>query len=376
MKIKNFFASLLFLFIGFIFIIKFVFYPLSSFILQQQFGIFYDFESPQLAFDGTFSVKNLVFSYKDSVSVKSGTLSFSIGKKFSGLFKNHFTVKSFKMTDTKISVDTKLFAENSGTVKEDEKSELPSRIPFFPIEELDIKNLDFVMKDGEKIVFSTKKVFLAGNKLYQLDMPDVFIASNSVMKKDLSLGLAFSFTADDKNYALNMLKVTSELFSVSAEQMHDNQDLFGGTVALKLNELGEMFGMNLDGKFFLDFTMENLATYIPRLMKSRTYKGLPPEPRNAGKLNLDVLNALPETDLLISISNLNIEGFKPWDIHGKIKMTPTKTFIERLNFFHKNKVNISVDGEFPYAERNIKGFVRLYDFDFDNCLRRMTQTGL
>ena len=376
MKIKNFFASLLFLFIGFIFIIKFVFYPLSSFILQQQFGIFYDFESPQLAFDGTFSVKNLVFSYKDSVSVKSGTLSFSIGKKFSGLFKNHFTVKSFKMTDTKISVDTKLFAENSGTVKEDEKSELPSRIPFFPIEELDIKNLDFVMKDGEKIVFSTKKVFLAGNKLYQLDMPDVFIASNSVMKKDLSLGLAFSFTADDKNYALNMLKVTSELFSVSAEQMHDNQDLFGGTVALKLNELGEMFGMNLDGKFFLDFTMENLATYIPRLMKSRTYKGLPPEPRNAGKLNLDVLNALPETDLLISISNLNIEGFKPWDIHGKIKMTPTNTFIERLNFFHKNKVNISVDGEFPYAERNIKGFVRLYDFDFDNCLRRMTQTGL
>ena len=350
---------------------------MSSSILQQQFGIFYDFESPHLALDGTFSVKNLVFSYQDSLSVKSETLSFSIGKKFSGLFKNHVTVKSFELINTKISVDTKLFEQKSvAAAEEDEGSELPNRIPFFPIEEINIKNLDFVMKEGDKTIFSTKKVSLAGKELYRLDMPDIFIASNSVMKKDLSLGVTFDFTAEDKNYALNSLEVNSELFSISAEQPQDNHDLFGGTVAVKLNELGEMFDINLSGDFFLDFTMENLATYIPRLMKSKTYKGLPPEPQNIGKLNLDVLNALPETDLLISISDLDIEGFKPWDIHGKIKMTPTKTFIERLNFFHKNKVNISVDGEFPYAARNVKGVVRLYDFDFDNCLRRMTQTGL
>lgn len=356
--------------------IKFTFYPLSSFILQNQFGIIYDFESPHLALDGTFSVKNLIVSYRDSLSLKSETLSFSIGKKFSGLFKNHVTVKSFEMTDTKISVDTKFFEQNGEAAQDEERSELPNRMPFFPIEEMNIKNLDFVVKDGEKTVFSTKKVSLAGNELYRLDMPDVFIASNSVMKKDLSLGLAFSFTAEDRNYALNSLELNSELFSISAEQPQDDHDLFGGTIAVKLSELGEMFDINLSGDFFLDFTMENLATYIPRLMKSKTYKGLPPEPQNAGKLNLDILNALPETDLLISISDLDIEGFKPWDIHGKIKMTPTKTFIERLNFFHKNKVNISVDGEFPYVERNVKGVVRLYDFDFDNCLRRMTQSGL
>ena len=376
MKIKGFLASLLFFFISFIFLIKFTFYPLSSFILQNQFGIIYDFESPHLALDGTFSVKNLIVSYRDSLSLKSETLSFSIGKKFSGLFKNHVTVKSFEMTDTKISVDTKFFEQNGEAARDEERSELPNRMPFFPIEEMNIKNLDFVVKDGEKTVFSTKKVSLAGNELYRLDMPDVFIASNSVMKKDLSLGLAFSFTAEDRNYALNSLELNSELFSISAEQPQDDHDLFGGTIAVKLSELGEMFDINLSGDFFLDFTMENLATYIPRLMKSKTYKGLPPEPQNAGKLNLDILNALPETDLLISISDLDIEGFKPWDIHGKIKMTPTKTFIERLNFFHKNKVNISVDGEFPYVERNIKGVVRLYDFDFDNCLRRMTQSGL
>ena len=376
MKIKNFLASLFFFFIALIFLIKFTFYPLSSFVLQNKFGIVYDFESPHLALDGTFTVRNLVFSYKDSLSLKSGTLSFSIGKKFSGLFKNHVTVKSFELTDTKISLDTKFFEQNGEAVQEEERSELPNRIPFFPIEEINIKNLDFVMKDGEKTLFSTKKASLAGNELYRLDMPDVFIASNSVMKKDLSLDLAFSFTAEDRNYALNSLEVNSELFSISAEQPQDDHDLFGGTLAVKLSELGEMFDINLSGEFFLDFTMENLATYIPRLMKSKTYKGLPPEPQNAGKLNLDILNALPETDLLISISDLDIEGFKPWDIHGKIKMTPTKTFIERLNFFHKNKVNISVDGEFPYAARNVKGVVRLYDFDFDNCLRRMTQSGL
>ncbi|MBO4710761.1 translocation/assembly module TamB domain-containing protein [bacterium] len=342
-------------------------------ILQQRFGIFYDFESPHLALDGTFSVKNLVFSYQDLLSAKSETVSFSIGKKFSGLFKNHVTVKSFEMIDTKISVDMKLFAQND---EESEDFELPNKTPFFPIEEINIKNLDFVVKDGEKTVFSTKKVSLAGNELYRLDMPDIFIASNSVIKKDISLDLTFDFTAEDKNYALNLLEVNSDLFSISAEQPQDNKEAFGGTLALKLNELGEMFGIDLSGEFFLDFTTENLSSYIPRLLKSKSYKNFSSEPKNTDKLKLDVLNALPQTDLLISISDLNIEGFKPWDIHGKIKMTPTKTFIERLNFFHKNKVNISVDGEFPYAERNVKGVVRLYDFDFDNCLRRMTQSGL
>ena len=346
---------------------------MSLSILQQRFGIFYDFESPHLALDGTFSVKNLVFSYQDLLSAKSETVSFSIGKKFSGLFKNHVTVKSFEMIDTKISVDMKLFAQND---EESEDFELPNKTPFFPIEEINIKNLDFVVKDGEKTVFSTKKVSLAGNELYRLDMPDIFIASNSVIKKDISLDLTFDFTAEDKNYALNLLEVNSDLFSISAEQPQDNKEAFGGTLALKLNELGEMFGIDLSGEFFLDFTTENLSSYIPRLLKSKSYKNFSSEPKNTDKLKLDVLNALPQTDLLISISDLNIEGFKPWDIHGKIKMTPTKTFIERLNFFHKNKVNISVDGEFPYAERNVKGVVRLYDFDFDNCLRRMTQSGL
>ena len=377
--IKKILSSLLFLFIGFIFLVRFAFYPLSSSVLQKQFGIFYDFDSPHLAFDGTFTVKNLRFSYQDVLKAESGSVSFRIGKKFSGLFKNHVTMKSFEMIDTRITLDTKLFSENEKVDKNSENTEdfeLPSRIPFFPLEELNIKNLDFEVTEGEKTVFSTKKVSLAGNEFYRLDMPEVFIASNSVMKKDLALGLSFDFTAEDKNYALNSLEVNSELFSVSAEQPQDNKDVFGGTVAVKLKELGEMFDINLSGDFFLDFTIENLATYIPRLMKSKTYKGLPPEPQNIGKLNLDVLNALPETNLLISISNLNVEGFQPWDVHGKIKLTPTKTFIERLNFFHKNKVNISVDGEFPYSERNVKGFVRLYDFDFDNCLRRMTQSGL
>ena len=383
--IKKILSSLFFLFIGFIFLIRFTFYPLSSFILYKQFGIVYDFESPHLALDGTFSVKDFVFSYQDSLSMKSGNLSFSIGKKFSGLFKNHVTVKSFEMIDTKIFLDTKLFAENgkaaentknAKNIENTENFELPSKIPFFPLEEINIKNLDFEMREGEKVVFSTKKVSLAGNELYRLDMPDMFIASNSVMKKDISLAMAFSFTAEDRNYALNYLEINSDILSINAEQPQDNQDLFGGTLAVKLNGLGELFDINLKGDFYLDFSMENMATYIPRLMKSKTYKGLPPSPQNVGKLNLDILNALPETDLLISISDLNIEGFQPWDIHGKIKMTPTKTFIERLNFFHKNKVNISLDGEFPYADRNVRGFVRLYDFDFDNCLRRMTQTGL
>ena len=224
-KIKNFLSSVFFLFIGFIFIIKFVFYPLSSFVLQKEFGIFYDFESPHLALDGTFTVKNLVFSYQDSLSAKSGTFSFSIGKKFSGLFKNHVTVKSFELIDTKISLDTKLFAENEKPAENTEDLELPTRVPFFPLEEINIKNLDFEMREGEKVVFSTKKVSLAGNELYRLDMPEVFIASNSVMKRDISLGVTFDFTAEDKNYAINSLKVNSELFSINAEQPQDNHDL-------------------------------------------------------------------------------------------------------------------------------------------------------
>ena len=347
-KIESFLSSIFLLFIGFIFLVKFAFYPVSSAVLQEEFGIFYDFDSPHLALDGTFTVKNVKFSYKELLTAESGTISFSIGKKFSGLFKNHVIVKSFEMTDTVILLDTLLFAQN-GEIKP-EPSEPLSKMPFFPIEEINIKNLDFVMKEGEKTVLSMKKVSLDGNGLYQLKMPDVFIASNSVMKKDLNLDLTFDFTADEEYYALNMLEINSDLVSLFAEQPQDNKDLFSGGLAVKLSELGELFGINLDGNFYLDFSLENLATYIPKLMKSRT---IWTEPQNAGKLNLDVLSALPETDLLISISDLNAEGFRPWDIHGKIKMTQTKTFIENLNFFHKNKVSISLDGEFPYAKRNV-----------------------
>ena len=351
---------------------KFAFYPVSSRLLKEHFGIFYDFDSPSLSLDGTFAVQNFVFLYRDSVNVKSEKIAFGIGKKFSGIFKNHLTVSYFEMTNTEIYVDTSLFGQD----KDAEPFELPSKMPFFPIEEINVKNLNFVMRDGEKVIFSTKKVSLLGNGFYRLDMPDIFIASNPLIKKDLTFDMTFDFTAEDRNYALNLLELNSDMISVKAEQPQENADVFSGNIAVRLSGLGELFDIDLKGELYVDFDSENLATYIPRLMKSRTYRGLPPEPQNAGKLNLDILNALPETDILLSISDLNIEGFRPWDIHGKIKLTPTKTFIERLNFFHKNKVSISLDGEFPYAERNVKGFVRLYDFDFDDCLRRMTQSGL
>ena len=308
-----------------------------------------------------------------SAEIKS--FSFRPGQKFSGIFKNHVVGHLFEIVDTNIAVDTKLFTQ-SVVEEEAESSELPSKIPFFPLEEINVRNLNFILKDGDKTILSSRNISLSGNGFYRLTMPDTFVASNPVMKKDIVFGLTFDFTAEDKNYALNALEINSGLMSLRAWQPPENSDLFSGNIAIKLSEIGELFGLNLTGELYLDFDSENLATYIPRLMKSRTYRGQPPEPHNAGKLNLDILNALPETNLLLSISDLNIEGFRPWDIHGKIKLTPTKTFIERLNFFHKNKVNISVDGEFPYAKRNIYGNVKLYDFDFDDCLRRMTQTGI
>ena len=375
MKIINLLSSLFLLFIGFIFIVKFAFYPVSSSFLAKNFGIVYDFDSPQLAFDGTFTLKNLKILYQDSVSAEIKSFSFRPGQKFSGIFKNHVVVHLFEIVDTNIAVDTKLFTQ-SVVEEEAEPSELPSKIPFFPLEEINVRNLNFILKDGDKTILSSRNISLSGNGFYRLTMPDTFVASNPVMKKDIVFGLTFDFTAEDKNYALNALEINSGLMSLRAWQPPENSDLFSGNIAIKLSEIGELFGLNLTGELYLDFDSENLATYIPRLMKSRTYRGQPSEPHNAGKLNLDILNALPETNLLLSISDLNIEGFRPWDIHGKIKLTPTKTFIERLNFFHKNKVNISVDGEFPYAKRNIYGNVKLYDFDFDDCLRRMTQTGI
>ncbi|MBP5405631.1 translocation/assembly module TamB domain-containing protein [bacterium] len=346
--------------------------------MEKQFGIVYDFDSPRISFDGTFSLHDIKISYRDSVTAEIESFSFRGGQKFSGIFKNHAVLHLFEMINTNITVDTGLLASegesNSGA--DSEPMQLPSKIPFFPLEEINIKNLNFTLKDGDKILLSSKETSLSGDGLYTLTMPELFIASNSVMKKDLVLGLTFGFTAEDKSYALNSLKINSELLSLSAAQPNGNSDLFSGNIAIKLSEIGELFGLNLTGEFYLDFDLENLATYIPRLMKSKTYNGLPPEPKNAGKINLDVFSALPEINLLVSVSDLNFEGFRPWDIHGKIKMTPTKTFIERLNFFHKNKVSISLDGEFPYSERNVRGSVRLYDFDFDDCLRRMTQSGI
>ena len=372
-KIKNFLSSLFLLFIGFIFLIKFAFYPLTEFVLSEYFGIHYDFRTPHLAWDGTFTINDVVFSKGEGINVKIESLSLRIGKKFSGIFKNHITIGLFEAVNTDIVIDTGAFG--SKEEEESEPFEFPTKPPFFPLEEINIKNLNFTLKNGEKTILAAKKNSLSGNGFYRLDMPDIFVAAASAMKKDLNLDLTVDFTADDKDYALNEIRLNSEGISINAEQPQENKDLFAGTIAVKLDEIGEMFGINLSGEFYLGFESENIPTYFSRLVKNNFYK----KPQNAAdseKINLDIMSALPEMDLLITVSDLNAEGFRPWDIHGKIRITPTTTFIERLNFFHKNKVSISLDGEFPYAKRNVKGFVRLYDFDFDDCLRRMTTSGL
>lgn len=362
-----------------------ILYPITLNMLEPL-GIFYDFDDISLDWDGNLSIENITFRYKpegsdrEAVKVKSGYFSLSLGQKFGGIFKNHWVLKSLILKNSFVELDLSAMPK---TEKREEKAapqmlfEIPSKWPFFPLEKIDIENLNLDLTLDEKSSAKLEKVSFKGDKNYLFSIPYAHLVHPS-LEDDFDFDFQFGFMAHDTKYQIDSLRFnTGAGVGLNAEKMSSGK--LNGRLAVDLAKVAEFFKIDLGGEFYLDFDTENVDTFLPRLFAERQKEEKEKQrgkKADDGKVDLSFLTLLPRTELTFSVANLKFDDFWPWDFHAHIRTTPTRVFIERFNFFHKNKVSISLDGVFPFSERRVVGNIKLYDFDFDNCLRRMGTSGL
>ena len=362
-----------------------ILYPITLNMLEPL-GVFYDFDDISIDWDGNLSIENLKFSYKpegagrEVVNVQSGYFSLSIGQKFGGIFKNHWVLHSLILKNSFVELDFGAMPAEKAPADEDAASKMlfkiPSKWPFFPLEQLDIENLNLNLKVDEKSSVKVSGLSFNGDKNYLLSIPDITLVNPS-LDEEFSFDFQFGFMAHDTKYQINSLAFnTKKGLSLNAEKIDSGK--LNGRLDVDLSKVAEFFKIDLGGEFYLNFDTENIDTFLPRLFAEKQKKERKEGEKKAddGKADLSFLTLLPRTEITFSVSNLKFDDFRPWDMHAHIRTTPTRVFIERFNFFHKNKVSISLDGVFPFSERKVSGNIKLYDFDFDNCLRRMGTSGL
>ncbi len=333
-RIKFLSITLLFT-VSLLFTVKFAFYPVSSFFLDI-YGIRYDFSRIDYESGRRIVFEDLSIEIKDMLSFKAGKLTFSAGRKSSGFLQKEYVLHYLELIDGELTFDSKWLLEPSDIT-------FPETFPFFPLEEVFIKNLSVsAMIDGQN-GFIAKNIDISGNGKYEIEMADNRYFHSS-LKEPVIVDLYANIEAKDFFYAIDNIAVSSKGMVISGEKKGETGNL-SGRVAVDLSEAVEIFSQTAKGEVYADYV-------------------------------LDIAGKVPKIDTTLTVSGLNYEGFRPWDIHAFLQITPSTMHIDRLNLFHNDKVFLSLDGVFPYKTKEIKGVVRLYRFDLDDCLRRMTTSGI
>ncbi|MGI6393242.1 MAG: translocation/assembly module TamB domain-containing protein [bacterium] len=219
----------------------------------------------------------------------------------------------------------------------------PETAPFFPLEEVFIKSFEISAMRDDKNGFTASNVDIVGNGRYKVEMPDNKYF-HSKLKEPLNMELFATLEAKDFYYAISEIQASAKGAKLSGVKKDFSESLFG-ELEIDLGEVADVFSKKAKGKVFIDYT-------------------------------LDVAGKTSAMEAVATTVGIEYEGFKPWDTHAFLKITPTQMFIDRFNMFHNDKVFLSLDGVFPYDTKKIKGVVRLYRFDLDDCLRRMTVSGI
>ncbi|HSW59926.1 MAG TPA: translocation/assembly module TamB domain-containing protein [bacterium] len=330
------FLSIILLFtVSFLFAVKFAFYPVSSFFLDI-YGIRYDFSKIDYEPGRRIVFEDLSVEIKDLLSFKAGKLAFSIGRKSSGFLEKEYVLHYLELIDGDLTFDSKWLLEPSDIT-------FPETFPFFPLEEVFIKNFRVSAMINEKNGLVVQNIDISGNEKYEIEMPDNKYFHPS-LKEPVIIDLYANIEAKDFFYAIENIAVSSKGMVISGEKKGETGNL-SGRVAIDLSEAVEIFSQTAKGEVYADYV-------------------------------LDIAGKVPRIDATVTVSGLNYEGFRPWDIHAFLQITPTVMYIDRLNLFHNDKVFLSLDGIFPYKAKKIKGVTKLYRFDLDDCLRRMTTSGI
>ncbi len=331
----KFISSTLIFIVAFLFAVKFTFYPASSYILRF-FGISYDFSRVDMDLDGNISISGLSVVVDDLLEFRTEKFEVGFSRRTSGFLKKDIVIKKFKLHDSVLTFDSEWLTETTDI-------SVPDELPFFPLEEIDIENLKVVAVIDEKNGAVADKISLKGNRTYDLIAENTVLFAEKLTEK-LNIKLRTQIEAHEYVYLLSSLSLNTTGIDISGRKS-DSMGNFEGRLSISLEKIAALFNEKAKGQLESDFS-------------------------------LNVSEKIPNIDVVLSTLGVEYEGFQPWDVHAFVNITPTIMHIDRLNLFHNKKVFLSLDGEFPYSEKKIKGVARLYGFDLDNCLDRMTTSGI
>lgn len=316
------------------FIIKFTFYPVSSYFLRFL-GISYDFSTVEIDFDGNIGIKKLSVIIDNLLEFSTDNLQVGFSRRTSGFLKKDIVVKKFVLHNSVLTFDSDWLTETTDI-------SMPDELPYFPLEEIDVENLKIIAVIDEKNGAVLEGVSLKGNREYVLNAQKNKLFAEGM--SNLNIRLNTKIEAHEYFYLLSSLNLSTEGINLSGKKS-DNMGNFEGQLSVSLEKVAAIFNEKAKGELRSDF-------------------------------RLNISEKIPNIDVVLSTLGIEYEGFLPWDVHAFLNITPTIMHIDRLNLFHKNKVFLSLDGEFPYKDKKITGVTRLYGFDLDNCLDRMTTSGI
>lgn len=321
--------------VGIMFIVRFSFYPVTSFILDA-FGIGYNFSDISIDTDGVVRLEDLTVDVDGVVSFKCRMFAFSIGRRTTGFLKKEFVLSRLEIIRGELTFDSKWIVEPADFT-------IPETLPYFPLEEVNIDKFRINAMIDDKTGLVSDNISVKGNGLYRIELPGTSLFHSS-LKEKLDISVTAGIEALGYVYLINDINLISKGVSLSGSKK-DNTGNLKGAVSVELSEIAALFNEKAEGTFNADFTV-------------------------------GVSEKVPFIETVVSVSDVVYEGFMPWDIHTFLKITPTEMYIDRLNLFHNGQVFLSLDGIWPYNEKKIKGVARLFRFDLDNCLDRMTTSGI
>ncbi len=316
-----------------LFFLRFAFYPISSSVLNV-FGIRYDFSRVSLDRYGVFSISDFELDVENLFSFSANTVEISLTRRFTGLIRKRAVVRHLKVENGYLYLDSQLFDS-------DDDFSFPEELPYFPLENIDIRNLNIsAVQEDQGVVAS--EITVSGNGTYYISVPEIILMHPGI-EKDVKIKLEAGVTAQQKRYLIEHLDVYSQAFHISGKK--DGDETLKAEMEASFSEIASFFGYSAEGELYADF-------------------------------RLSFAGAVPEIDGNLTINNIEYEGFKPWDIHAFFKLTPSALILNRLNLFHNNKVFLSLDSIFPFKSKKASGTVRFFRFDLDDTLNRMTTSGI
>ncbi len=330
----KFLSGILVFLVATLFFIRFAFYPLSSSILQV-FGIEYDFSRVSVSINGVFQINDFKLDIENKLSFRSDKVEISIARRFVGIFRNIPVIKHLK-------IDNGNLVLKSGILQSEGDFELPEELPYFPLENIEVTNFSLTAIDNDTGII-LNGLNISGNGLYSISSPDITVIYPGI-ERNIEIKMESTVTAYQRKYFIESLNIHTDMFAVKGEK-DEETELLKGEITASLPNIASLFGHTASGNVYVDF-------------------------------DLKLTGAIPEAEGNITVTGIEYEGFKPWDFHSFFRITPSTLILNRLNMFHNKKVFLSLNSVFPFKSGKATGNIRLYRFDLDDTLNRMTTSGI